>query len=87
MPTILSFLGFDGFVGAYGKIAPSKRAIVCDSATIGLIKNKGFIRHSLNKILDTNLSKADTNKYEKELLATYQLINESLKNNKYTKGE
>lgn len=83
MPFILKTAGFRAKVGMFSHSLPNKEALVSDQATLGLVTNKGYIRHSLNKILDTNLSKEDAKKYEEKLLSIYQLVNTALKNNNF----
>jgi len=88
MPTIVEYIGYEGHYSAYGNSLLGQNetnALLCESNSISLVKSDGFVQHSLNKILDTNLSDEEKKLYEKELLANYQLINKLLKNNKWAR--
>lgn len=88
MPTIVDFIGHSGHFSSYGNslLKDNKtNALLCEANSIVLVKNEGFLRHSLSSVLETNLSNQDKELYEKELLANYQLINELLKKNKWAR--
>jgi len=88
MPTIVELIGYEGHYSAYGNSLLGQNdtnALLCESNSLTLVKSDGFVQHSLNKILDSNISGEKKAQYEKELLANYQLINELLKKNRWAR--
>lgn len=88
MPTIVDLIGFDGRFSAFGSTLLGEgetTALVSEANTIGLIKQDGYVQHSLQRILDSNCSGQKRVDYEAELLANYQLINMLLKANRWAR--
>jgi phosphoglycerol transferase MdoB-like AlkP superfamily enzyme len=88
MPTIVDMIGYEGPYSAFGSTllnGAETTALVNEANSIGLIKQDGYVQHSLKRILDTNCSRAKRADYEAELLANYQLINMLLKVNRWAR--
>lgn len=88
MPTIVDLIGYKEPFSAYGTSLFNGRSngvMISESSSIALVKDDGFVRHSLNRVLDSNLSGEKQKEYENELLAHYQLINTLLKKNHWAR--
>ena len=88
MPTIVDMIGYQGHFSAFGTTlldGQDTTALVSEANAIGLIKQDGYVQHSLKRILDSNCSKEKEAEYEAQLLANYQLINMLLKENRWAR--
>jgi phosphoglycerol transferase MdoB-like AlkP superfamily enzyme len=89
MPTIASLIGYEKPFSALGTNLRGEhkaRAVLNENNTLGFVTNQGYIRDTLEQVVESNIENEDVkHSHEKRLHANYQLINTLLKENRWSR--
>jgi phosphoglycerol transferase MdoB-like AlkP superfamily enzyme len=88
MPTIAGFIGYDKPFSAYGsdlRGAHKERALLNEYNTFGYVTNDGYIRDTLEQVVESNVSETSKIELQNQFHGHYQLINQLLKENRWSR--